>query len=78
MGKAVIKAADNAGLNFFPVSFGCEEDSGKTMQVCGKDITVLGPSERESTLASLLDKHPNLIVVDYTVPTAVNGIVIGI
>lgn len=77
MGKAVIKAADSAGLNVVPVSFGFEEESGKTVQVCGKDITVHGPPERESILASLFDKHPNLIVVDYTVPSAVNGITHG-
>lgn len=74
MGKAVIKEADSTGLNVVPVSFGNEEESGKTVQVCGKDITLYGPSERESILASVFDEHPNLIVVDYTVPSAVNGI----
>lgn len=73
MGKAVIKAADSAGLNLVPISFGSAEESGNTVQVCGKDITVYGPAERESILASLFDKHPNLIAVDYTVPAAVNG-----
>ncbi|KAF3453036.1 hypothetical protein FNV43_RR03469 [Rhamnella rubrinervis] len=72
MGKAVIKAADSVGLNLVPISFGSEEESGSTVQVCGKDITVYGPAERESILASLFDKHPNLIAVDYTVPAAVN------
>ncbi|PON48567.1 Dihydrodipicolinate reductase [Trema orientale] len=72
MGKAVINAADSAGLDIVPVSFGSEEESGNTVQVCGKEITVQGPSKRESTLASLFDEYPNLIVVDYTVPAAVN------
>ncbi|PON60633.1 Dihydrodipicolinate reductase-type [Trema orientale] len=72
MGKAVINAADSAGLNIVPVSLGSEEESGSTVQVCGKEITVQGPSKRESTLASLFDEYPNLIVVDYTVPAAVN------
>lgn len=78
MGKAVIKAADSAGLNLVPVSFGSEEESGKTVEVCGNDITVYGPAERESILSSLFDKHPNLIAVDYTVPAAVNGSTIDI
>lgn len=73
MGKAVINAAEAAGLHVVPVSFGCEEESGQTFQVCGKEFLVQGPSDRESVLVSILDKYPNLIVVDYTVPTAVNG-----
>lgn len=72
MGKAVIKAADSAGLNIVPVSFGSEKESGTIMEVCGKEITVRGPSERESALNSLFEANPNLIVVDYTVPAAVN------
>ncbi|GAV65105.1 DapB_N domain-containing protein/DapB_C domain-containing protein [Cephalotus follicularis] len=72
MGKAVIKAADSAGLQLIPVSFGCEEESGKTVQVCGQEIVVHGPSRRETVLASLFDQYPEIIVVDYTIPTAVN------
>ncbi|XP_020539321.1 4-hydroxy-tetrahydrodipicolinate reductase 2, chloroplastic isoform X2 [Jatropha curcas] len=72
MGKAVIKAADTAGLQILSVSFGSAEESGQTVQVCGKDIKIHGPSEREDVLASLYDEYPNLIVVDYTVPSAVN------
>ncbi|KAF7833667.1 4-hydroxy-tetrahydrodipicolinate reductase 2, chloroplastic-like [Senna tora] len=73
MGNAVIKAAEAAGLYVVPVSFGLEAECGQTFQVCGKDILVHGPSDRENVLASILDKYPNLIVVDYTAPPAVNG-----
>ncbi|BBH08657.1 Dihydrodipicolinate reductase, bacterial/plant [Prunus dulcis] len=72
MGKAIIQAADSAGLGVVPVSFGSAEESGQTVQVGATEILVHGPSERESTLASLLEKYPNLIVVDFTVPSAVN------
>ncbi|KAJ7962516.1 4-hydroxy-tetrahydrodipicolinate reductase 2, chloroplastic [Quillaja saponaria] len=72
MGKAVIKAADAAGLHVVPISFGCDEESGQALQVCGREFLVHGPSDRESVLAFVFDKYPNLIVVDYTVPTAVN------
>ncbi|XP_008243084.1 PREDICTED: 4-hydroxy-tetrahydrodipicolinate reductase 2, chloroplastic [Prunus mume] len=72
MGKAIIQAADSAGLGVVPVSFGSAEESGQTVQVGATEIVVHGPSERESTLASLLEKYPNLIVVDFTVPSAVN------
>lgn len=73
MGKAVIKAADSAGLNIVPLSFGSAVENGKTVQVCGKDILIHGPDDRENVLASVFDEHPNLVVVDYTVPSAVNG-----
>ncbi|KAK2353644.1 Dihydrodipicolinate reductase, bacterial/plant [Trifolium repens] len=73
MGKAVINAAEAAGLNVVPVSFGCEEESGQTFEVCGREFLVHGPSDRESFLESVRDKFPNLIIVDYTVPDAVNG-----
>ncbi|KAL3752866.1 hypothetical protein ACJRO7_000290 [Eucalyptus globulus] len=53
MGKAVIKAADSAGLDLIPMSFGCAEEAGKTVEV-------------------FFCEHPNMIVVDYTVPDAVN------
>ncbi|KAJ8755249.1 hypothetical protein K2173_019047 [Erythroxylum novogranatense] len=73
MGKAVIKAADSAGLQILPFSFGSEEESGHVVEVCGKEIQIHGPKEREGILTSVLSDHPNLIVVDYTVPSAVNG-----
>ncbi|KAL3507155.1 hypothetical protein ACH5RR_032537 [Cinchona calisaya] len=72
MGRAVIEAAVSVGLQPVPVSFGGPEDSVKTVQVGGKEIKLHGPSERESILSSVYAEYPNLIVVDYTVPTAVN------
>lgn len=73
MGKAVIKAADSAGVNIVPTSFGSAGEAGQTVEVCGKEITVHGPNEREKVLSSVFEKHPELIVVDYTIPSAVNG-----
>ncbi|PRQ49878.1 putative 4-hydroxy-tetrahydrodipicolinate reductase [Rosa chinensis] len=72
MGKAIISAAESAGLDVVPVSFGSAQESGQAIQVGTKEILVHGPSERESILESLLVKYPNLIVVDFTVPSAVN------
>ncbi|KAL9236331.1 hypothetical protein vseg_011015 [Gypsophila vaccaria] len=72
MGKSVIEAAVNAGLNVVPVSFGAAEESGQSVQIGGKEIQVRSQSEREDILASTYEEYPNLIVVDYTVPTAVN------
>ena len=73
MGRAVIQAAVSTGLHPVPISFSCAEESRQTVEVCGKEIKLHGPSGRESILASVVDEYPNLIVVDYTVPDAVNG-----
>ncbi|RXI05512.1 hypothetical protein DVH24_017554 [Malus domestica] len=68
MGKAIIQAANSAGLTVVPVSFGSAEESDQTVQVGTNEILVHGPHER-----SLFQKYPNLIVVDFTVPSAVNN-----
>eukprot|EP00268_Persea_americana_P029297 TRINITY_DN2833_c0_g1_i1.p1 TRINITY_DN2833_c0_g1~~TRINITY_DN2833_c0_g1_i1.p1 ORF type:complete len:336 (+),score=77.24 TRINITY_DN2833_c0_g1_i1:328-1335(+) len=72
MGKAVAEAAVSAGLELVPVSFSSSEESGRVVQVGGMDVKVHGPSGREGILASVCDEFPNVIVVDYTVPAAVN------
>ncbi|PWA42992.1 Dihydrodipicolinate reductase, bacterial/plant [Artemisia annua] len=54
-------------------SFGVPKDAGKTLEVGGKNIQVYGPSDRETTLPSIVERYPNLILVDFTVPNAVNG-----
>ncbi|KAF9663113.1 hypothetical protein SADUNF_Sadunf17G0004700 [Salix dunnii] len=72
MGSSVILAANSAGLQILPKSFGPEKEAGNTVEVFGNEIKIHGPSERESVLASLYDDYPNMIVVDYTVPDLVN------
>jgi 4-hydroxy-tetrahydrodipicolinate reductase len=47
------------------------------VEVCGNEIKIHGPSERDSVLASLYDEYTNMIVVDYTLPTLVNGKILG-
>lgn len=73
MGRAVLEASISAGLQPVSICFGGPEDEGKTVEAGGKEITVHGPSDRENMLSSVFEEHPNLIVVDYTVPAAVNG-----
>ncbi|XP_073145424.1 4-hydroxy-tetrahydrodipicolinate reductase 2, chloroplastic-like [Henckelia pumila] len=72
MGRAVLEAAISAGLDPVPVALGGPDDHGKIVDAGGKQIEVHGPEDREKILASTFDDYPNLIVVDYTVPTAVN------
>ncbi|XP_051125620.1 4-hydroxy-tetrahydrodipicolinate reductase 2, chloroplastic-like [Andrographis paniculata] len=73
MGRAVLEAAISAGLNPVPVALGGPEDAGKIVDVAGKRIEVHGPSDRESILFSASKDYRDLIVVDYTVPAAVNA-----
>ncbi|KAH7664298.1 Dihydrodipicolinate reductase protein [Dioscorea alata] len=72
MGKAVAEAAVSAGLQLVPVSFSSQATAGRTVQVGSKEIQIHGPSERDYVFASIIDEFPDLIVVDYTVPDAVN------
>ncbi|KAL3349495.1 hypothetical protein AABB24_022556 [Solanum stoloniferum] len=73
MGRAVLEASISAGLQPVPICFGGPEDEGKTVEAGGKEIIVHGPSDRENILSSVFEEHPNLIVVDYTLPAAVNA-----
>ncbi|KAL4194877.1 hypothetical protein AMTRI_Chr05g70630 [Amborella trichopoda] len=62
MGRAVAEAAFSAGL-----------ESGEKLQIGSVEICIHGPSDQESIFQSVLEKFPDVIVVDYTVPAAVNG-----
>ncbi|KAL4193841.1 hypothetical protein AMTRI_Chr06g178940 [Amborella trichopoda] len=72
MGRAVAEAAVSAGLELVPLSFSNPERSGEKLQIGSVEISIHGPSERESIFQSVLEKFPDVIVVDYTVPAAVN------
>ncbi|EPS68993.1 hypothetical protein M569_05773, partial [Genlisea aurea] len=72
MGKAVLEAAIAAGLNPVPVALCGPKDSGKILDFVGKLVELHGPADREFILSSTFEEYPNLIVVDYTVPEAVN------
>ncbi|KAL8531378.1 hypothetical protein ACS0TY_008117 [Phlomoides rotata] len=70
MGRSMLEAAISAGLNPVPVALG---DRRKVLEFGGKLIEVYGPTDKESIISSALKDYPDLIVVDYTVPAAVNG-----
>lgn len=78
MGRAVLESAISAGLHPVPISLGGPYDEGKTIQVGEKEIKVHGTSDRERILSSIYEEYPTLVVVDYTVPSAVNGIILFI
>ena len=73
MGRAVAEAAVSAGLQLIPVTFSNSEKSREALHVGSTQIQIYGPPEREHVLSSIFNEHPNVVVVDYTVPDAVNG-----
>lgn len=73
MGKSVAEAAVSAGLQLVPVSFSAIEVPDGKLNICDRDIHIHDPSESERILRSIAKDYPDMIVVDYTVPDAVNG-----
>lgn len=73
MGRAVADAAVCAGLQLVPVTFSNTEKPNTDLQVNNVEIKIHGPSDRENVLSSIYNEFPNLVVVDYTAPDAVNG-----
>ncbi|KAJ1701843.1 hypothetical protein LUZ63_001622 [Rhynchospora breviuscula] len=73
MGKAVAEAAVSAGLQLVPVSFSSVDKPARTLEISNIEISVHGPSEREEILSSVTEKYPDVVVVDYTAPNAVNA-----
>ncbi|GJN20969.1 hypothetical protein PR202_gb08411 [Eleusine coracana subsp. coracana] len=73
MGKAVSEAAISAGLQLVPVSFSALEVPDGKVEICNREIRIHDPSEFEQVLPSIVKDYPDLIVIDYTVPDAVNA-----
>ncbi|PUZ75658.1 hypothetical protein GQ55_1G209900 [Panicum hallii var. hallii] len=73
MGKAVAEAAVSAGLQLIPVSFSATEVPDGKLKICDREIRIHDPSESEKILPSIMEEYPDLIIVDYTVPDAVNA-----
>ncbi|KAG9446730.1 hypothetical protein H6P81_012858 [Aristolochia fimbriata] len=73
MGRAVAEAAVNAGLQLVPVTFGAAQDLDKIVDVGGTKVRVHDPSQGEHVLSSVCNEFQDVIVVDYTLPSAVNA-----
>lgn len=75
MGHATAEAVVRAGLTLVPFSFTGQSEAvavGNT-GVCGVPVELISPSERQDALDKIRIEYPDLVVVDYTLPTAVNG-----
>jgi hypothetical protein len=70
MGRAVAEAAERAGLQVLPYTLcgAAEAVPGSSIEVAGQQVALVGPSERDALIEKLKAQHPNLIMVDYTIP----------
>lgn len=73
MGKAVAEASISAGLNLIPFSFSAPNEGYQVVQIGTTAVQVCNHSEREDILSSVIKEHPDVVLVDYTAPAAVNG-----
>lgn len=75
MGHATAEAVLRAGLTLVPYSFtgSSEAVAVGNVGVDGVPVELVSPSERQEALERICSDYPHLIVVDYTLPTAVNG-----
>ncbi|KAF3327081.1 putative 4-hydroxy-tetrahydrodipicolinate reductase 2 [Carex littledalei] len=73
MGRSVAESIISAGLTLVPVSFSGREKPGGKIKVGNVDVTIHGSEEKETVLSSVINQFTELIVVDYTVPDAVNA-----
>ena len=72
MGGAVAEAALGAGLQLVPVCL-TGPGLGRNFSIQGIDVEAVDSRDRERVMDEVLQQYPNVIVVDYTLPAAVNG-----
>lgn len=74
MGQAVALAALNAGVPVVPFAIAGPKVPKHIINLNGFEIEVYGYENRDEILSKALALYPNLVVVDFTLPAAVNGI----
>lgn len=75
MGNAVAEAVVRAGLQLVPYSFTGESEAVAigNVGVSGIPVELVAPEVRQQALEDVVRDYPGLIIVDYTLPQAVNG-----
>eukprot|EP00271_Cylindrocystis_brebissonii_P007453 TRINITY_DN21001_c0_g1_i1.p1 TRINITY_DN21001_c0_g1~~TRINITY_DN21001_c0_g1_i1.p1 ORF type:complete len:391 (-),score=71.00 TRINITY_DN21001_c0_g1_i1:228-1400(-) len=73
MGQSVAQAAVAAGIHVLPVALAGPQVAEHTVEINGLSLRVVPAELRDEVLDEALAKHPGLIIVDYTLPAAVNG-----
>ena len=75
MGHATAEAVVRAGLTLVPYTFTGRSEAVAVgnVGVCGVPVELVTAEERQDALNSIKGDYPDLVVVDYTLPSAVNG-----
>ena len=75
MGHATAEAVVRAGLTLVPFSFTGESEAVVVgnVAVSGIPVQLIGPEQRQKALEDVLSDYKDLIVIDFTLPQAVNG-----
>ena len=78
MGHSTAEAVVRAGLTLVPYSFTGRSEAVAVgnVGVCGVPVEIVTPEERQDALDSIKKDYPDLVVIDYTLPSAVNGMLI--
>ena len=77
MGHATAEAVVRAGLSLVPYSFtgSSEAVAVGNVGVEGIPVELVGPEERQQAMEQAKREYPNMIIIDFTLPQAVNGMV---
>lgn len=75
MGHATAEAVLRAGLTLVPFSYtgSSEAVAVGNVVVSGYPVELIGPEVRQKALQDVKASYPGLVIVDYTLPTAVNS-----
>ena len=75
MGHATAEAVVRAGLQLVPVSFtgASEAVAVGNVGVSGIPVELVHPGERQSAMESVIAQYPGLVLIDFTLPSVVNG-----
>lgn len=75
MGHATAEAVVSAGLELVPWSFTGESEAVVVgnIGVSGIPVQLIGKKERQDAMQRVKDEYPGLVMIDFTLPGAVNG-----
>ena len=75
MGHATAEAVVRAGLQLVPISFtgASEAVAVGNVGVSGIPVELVHPDERQLAMESVKAQYPGLVLIDFTLPSVVNG-----
>lgn len=75
MGHATAEAVVRAGLELVPISFTGESEgiAVESIGVSGIPVELILPEKRQLVMEQVKMDYPGVLVIDYTLPSAVNG-----